>query len=232
MTTYLRSFASVLAAAALLFISALPVAAHTSVPDGSEVPANGSSVIHVRIPHGCGDAAITAVSVSLPDGVVGAKPAWIAGWTATTEKETASYTLYGREYTERVSTITWTGGPLPDGQFIDFGISATFQMEPGSYTLPVIQYCGSDSIAWIEVPAAGQDAHELEHPAPSFTIVAAETGGHDGGGEKPDASVAPDDETQAEQKAATSDPLALLALFAAVAALIVSLSARRAKTQR
>jgi uncharacterized protein YcnI len=170
----------------------------------------------VRLPHGCGDAAITAVEVQLPDGVVGAKPALIAGWTATTEMVPATYTLYGTKYTERVGTITWTGGPLPDGQFLDFGINATFQLEPGEYTLPVIQYCGDESVAWVEVPAAGQPHDDLERPAPEFVVVAAAAGdGHSDG--------------HTDTPAATAtDPLVYAALFAAVAALAVSVYGLRA----
>jgi uncharacterized protein YcnI len=211
MKKHIRSFASITAAVALLLVSVLPVAAHASVPDGSKVPSNSGAVIHVRIPHGCGDTAITAVEVQLPDGVVGAKPALIAGWTATTEMVPATYTLYGTEYTERVGTITWTGGPLPDGQFLDFGINATFQLEPGTYTLPVIQYCGDASVAWVQVPAAGQSHDDLERPAPEFVVVAAATG--DGHG---------DGHTDTPAATAT-DPLVYAALFAAVAALAVSL---------
>jgi uncharacterized protein YcnI len=216
MKKHIRSFASITAAVALLLVSALPVAAHASVPDGSKVPSNSGAVIHVRIPHGCGDAAITAVEVQLPDGVVGAKPALIAGWTATTEMVPATYTLYGTEYTERVGTITWTGGPLPDGQFLDFGINATFQLEPGEYTLPVIQYCGDESVAWVEVPAAGQPHDDLERPAPEFVVVAAAAGdGHSDG--------------HTDTPAATAtDPLVYAALFAAVAALAVSVYGLRA----
>ena len=212
MKKYIRSFASIAAAIALLLVSVLPAAAHASVPDGSEVPSNGGAVIHVRIPHGCEGAAITSVEVQLPDGVVGAKPALIAGWTATTEMVPATYTLWGTEYTERVGTITWAGGPLPDGQFLDFGISATFQLEPGTYTLPVIQYCGDASVAWVEVPADGQTHDDLEHPAPEFVVVdAAATDGH----------------THAPATTAT-DPLVYAALFAAVAALGVSAYGLRA----
>jgi uncharacterized protein YcnI len=218
MKKHIRSFASITAAIALLLVSVLPVAAHASVPDGSEVPSNSGAVIHVRLPHGCSGAAITAVEVQLPDGVVGAKPALIAGWTATTEMVPATYTLYGTEYTERVGTITWTGGPLPDGQFLDFGINATFQLEPGEYTLPVIQYCGDESVAWVEVPAAGQTHDDLEHPAPEFVVVdAAATDGHT--------------DTPA---ATTTDPLVYAALLAAVAALAVSVYGLRggAKSKR
>lgn len=222
MKRHIRSFAGITAAIALLLVSVLPVAAHASVPDGSEVPSNSGSVIHVRLPHGCGDAAITAVEVQLPNGVVGAKPELIAGWTATTEMVPATYTLWGTEYTERVGTITWTGGPLPDGQFLDFGISATFQLEPGEYTLPVIQYCGSDSVAWIEVPAEGESHDDLEHPAPGFVVVeAAATDGHtDGHTETPAASA--------------TDPLVYVALLASVVALGVSVVGLRggAKAKR
>ncbi|NBP83217.1 DUF1775 domain-containing protein [bacterium] len=116
----------------------------------------------------------------------------------------ATYTLYGTEYTERVGTITWTGGPLPDGQLLDFGINATFQLEPGEYTLPVIQYCGDESVAWVEVPAAGQTHDDLEHPAPEFVVVdAAATDGH----------------TDAPAATATDPLLYIATLFAVVAAL-------------
>lgn len=222
MKKHIRSFASITAAIALLLVSVLPVAAHASVPDGSKVPSNSGAVMHVRVPHGCSGAAITAVEVQLPDGVVGAKPALIAGWTATTEMVPATYTLWGTEYTERVGTITWTGGPLPDGQFLDFGINATFQLEPGTYTLPVIQYCGDESVAWVEVPAAGQSHDDLERPAPEFVVVDAAAGdGHTDG------------HTDAPAATAT-DPLVYAALFAAVAALAVSVYGLRvgAKSKR
>jgi hypothetical protein len=94
---------------------------------------------------------------------------------------------------------------------LDFGINATFQLEPGTYTLPVIQYCGDASVAWVQVPAAGQSHDDLERPAPEFVVVAAATG--DGHG---------DGHTDTPAATAT-DPLVYAALFAAVAALAVSL---------
>ena len=226
MKKHIRSFASITAAVALLLVSVLPVAAHASVPDGSKVPSNSGAVIHVRLPHGCGDAAITAVEVQLPEGVVGAKPELIAGWTSTTEMVPATYTLYGTEYTERVGTITWTGGPLPDGQFLDFGINATFQLEPGTYTLPVIQYCGDASVAWVQVPAAGQSHDDLERPAPEFVVVDVASGDGHGDGHS--------DEHTDSPAATTTDPLVYVALIAAVAALAVSVVGLRggAKSKR
>lgn len=217
-----RLLASAAAALALLLVSALPVAAHASVPDGSEVPSNGGAVVHVRIPHGCGDSAVTAVEVKLPDGVVSAKPELIAGWESSVTMVAANYTLWGTEYTERVGTITWTGGPLPDGQYLDFGINATFQLEPGEYALPVVQYCGSDSVTWIEVPAEGQTHDDLEYPAPMFTVVDAVADGH---GSTDDHTASTDDgmDGSVAESTATTDPMAYVALLLGASALAVSL---------
>jgi hypothetical protein len=105
---------------------------------------------------------------------------------------------------------------------LDFGINATFQLEPGTYALPVIQYCGDESVAWVEVPAAGQSHDDLERPAPEFVVVAAAAG--DGHG---------DGHTDTPAATAT-DPLVYAALFAAVAALAVSVYGLRtsAKSKR
>ncbi len=150
--TRARLAAGMLAALSLLIATALPVAAHVSIVDGSSVPAGGSAVIYFRLPHGCDGQPVNALSVQLPDGIVGAKPESIAGWTVTTEMVPANYELFGTTYTERVGTIRWEGGPLADSEFLDFGVRATFQLEPGEYPIPVVQECGADSVAWIEDP--------------------------------------------------------------------------------
>jgi hypothetical protein len=86
----------------------------------------------------------------------------------------------------------------------------------------VIQYCGDESVAWVEVPAAGQSHDDLERPAPEFVVVdAAATDGHTDG--------------HTDTPAATAtDPLVYAALFAAVAALAVSVYGLRvgAKSKR
>jgi uncharacterized protein YcnI len=164
-----------------------------TIVDGSAIPSGGSAVIYFRLPHGCDGAPVDALEVQLPDGVVGAKPQAIAGWTITTEMVPADYELYGTTYTERVGTIRWEGGPLADSEYLDFGVSATFQLEPGEYAIPAVQYCGDESVAWIEIPAEGQDHDELEAPAPTITVVEADAeGGHghgDPGAEEPSAEV-------------------------------------------
>ncbi len=66
-----------------------------------------------------------------------------------------------------VSSITWSGGSLPDDEYADFPISAIFPETPGTISFPAVQYCGDTQVAWIEIPAAGQDPESLEHPAPT-----------------------------------------------------------------
>jgi uncharacterized protein YcnI len=173
----LRLAGGIVSASLLILAAALPAAAHITIPDGSSVAAGRSAVIHFRVPHGCDGAATTAVALQLPDGVVGAKPQQMAGWTATTTMVPANYTLFGTQYTERVGTIRWEGGPLADTEFLDFGVSANFQLEPGEYPMSVVQECGTASQAWIEVAAPGQSEDDLEHPAPIITVVAAGEGG-------------------------------------------------------
>jgi uncharacterized protein YcnI len=151
--------------------------------------------------------------VQLPDGVINAKPEALAGWKVSTDRvASAPYTLWGTEYTDRVGVITWSGGSLPATEFLDFGISAIFTMEPGEYTVPVTQQCGSESVAWIEIPAAGQTEDDLEHPAPTITVVTAADGGMGMGGNS------------------ATDPLVYVALIASIAALGVSLVSRRGHT--
>ena len=77
--------------------------------------------------------------------------------------------------TERTSSITYTSNdPLPDGQRDTFELS--FQVpdaEGETVSFPTIQTCQKGETRWVEVPAEGQDADELESPAPSFVILPA-----------------------------------------------------------
>ena len=52
------------------------------------------------------------------------------------------------------------------------------ESEGTTLVFPTIQTCEQGESAWIEVPEDGQDAEELELPAPSVTITAAEGDAH------------------------------------------------------
>lgn len=158
--------------------SALPVLGHVSIPEG-EVASGSSSVIHLRIPHGCDGASTDTVEVQLPDGVVSAQPEYVPGWTIETEMvESEPYERFGETLTERVGVIRWSGGELPDSAYYDFGIRATFLSEPGTIlAIPVVQHCGDAQEAWIEPIVEGEP--EPEHPSPTLAIGAVvEDSGH------------------------------------------------------
>lgn len=169
--------ATTLAASAL----ALPAAAHVSVSP-SEAPADGYARFAFRTPHGCDGAATNVVSVQIPTGVISVKPEMVVGWDVTTETVTydESVELHGTELTEGVGVVTWTaqaGYELPDDLFREFGITAKMPVDAGTLYFPTVQECvDGNEIAWIEIPAEGEDGHALESPAPAVTLVAADAG--------------------------------------------------------
>ncbi len=105
------------AATGLLLTGAIAVAgapsasAHMGIDLHGATPTAGSgSTIFLRPGHGCDGDATNAMTVTIPDGVTGAKAQQKPGWTVTSDGK----------------TITWSGGALPDDQFDDFGIKLTW----------------------------------------------------------------------------------------------------------
>ena len=105
-----------------------------------------------------------------------------AGWeleTVTGPYEN-SYELYGRTLTEGVREIIWSG-ELPDAFYDEFVFRArvTDRLPAGEMVyIPAIQECANGAERWIEIPAAGQDSHDLEDPAPGVMVVPASADGH------------------------------------------------------
>lgn len=166
-----------LCAAALLLASTPSVFAHATLAVGEARP-NASYRGVVQITHGCGGQPTRRVSVTIPEGVVGAKPMAKPGWQIATETGpyARAYPYYHGDIREGVKTITWTGGSLPDDQVDEFVFLArvTDAFAPGSTVyFPIEQDCASGQYRWSEIPAAGQDAHALKSPAPGVRIVQA-----------------------------------------------------------
>ncbi len=172
--------------------TALPVAALLLVPllasaasahallERKEAAPNAAYRGVVQIMHGCDGQPTTRVSVSIPEGVTGAKPMPKPGWTiATTRSAYAKpYPSFHGTVTEGVTTITWSGGSLPDDQVDEFTFFARVSdaFEPGATIyFPVEQDCPGGGTRWSEIPAQGQDARALKNPAPAVRIVAAKS---------------------------------------------------------
>lgn len=165
-----KAILGTIAASAAIMSTVTPVNAHASVQlYGSTPKAGGYGHAFIRIPHGCDGAPTDTIKVQIPAGFASVKPQAKAGWAVNTVKADG----------KNVSEVIWSGGSLADSQFDDFGLSLKYPSTPGTYYVPVVQLCGAASVAWTQIPAAGQDSHSLESPAPSVTV--AEAAGSHGG---------------------------------------------------
>ena len=165
-----------------LAVLALGLVAHTGTasahvtPVESSAPAGGYTTVELQIPHGCEGAATEKVEVQLNDEISSVKAQAVPGWNVTYEREALEdpIELHGKEVLDYVSVVTWTAvdAPLPDDQYLRFGISMKMPDAAGTTQLfPVVQHCvGGAASSWIDADP------EAEHPAPSVELVAAESG--------------------------------------------------------
>ncbi|MFV0429464.1 MAG: YcnI family protein [Arachnia sp.] len=170
------------AALALPLITGSQALAHATFAEGEMVQGQ-TTRLTLRVPHGCSGEATLRVRISIPDGLAGVQPMVHPGWDleTVTGPLAAPYTSHGNTVTEGVREIIWSG-ELP-AQFYDefvFRAVATDQIPAGeTLYIPVVQECANGAERWIEIPAEGQDSHDLEGPAPGIMVVPAGHDGHD-----------------------------------------------------
>lgn len=169
---------------ALSLATAMSAHAHVSF-EKDEVASESSFKAILQVPHGCDGKATTEVQVKLPEGFVFAKPQPKAGWDLEIIKGDyqKSYDNHGKTVTSGPLEIRWKNGNLSDDYFDTFVISGRISGfdKQTEIAFPVTQLCGaSDKAVWDEIAKDGQNAHSLEHPAPTVTVLPAEPGGHHG----------------------------------------------------
>jgi len=174
-TKFLRSAGIALAIAAGL---CQPASAH-AVFQNPEAKQNASYRAVVMITHGCDGSATKEVSVTIPEGAIGARPLVKPGWTIVTKRGAYArgYPFIHGDIKEGVQQITWSGASVADDEFDEFTflvrLSDAFQ--PGTKVFfPVEQICETGAHHWTQIPAQGQDAHSLKEPAPAVLVLAAE----------------------------------------------------------
>ena len=169
------------AVAALTLSMANQALAHITLAQ-TEAAAGSTYKGVLQVGHGCEGAPTTSVRIQIPDGVIAVKPMPKQGWELETKIEPYDNPVehFDQTLTEGVREIAWTGGSLPDDRYDEFVFRATLpDAEPGAVIrFPVVQGCGDEVIRWIEVPAEGQDAHDLPEPAPAVTITPAAANHH------------------------------------------------------
>ncbi|ACS39128.1 MULTISPECIES: DUF1775 domain-containing protein [Methylorubrum] len=154
-----------------------PASAH-AVLERKEAAPNAAYRGVVQIMHGCDGRPTTRISVTIPEGVTGAKPMPKPGWTIETVKSAyaRSYPSFHGQVSEGVTKITWSGGSLPDEQIDEFTFFARISdaFAPGATIyFPVEQDCTEGSYRWSDVPAENGNAQALKAPAPAVRIMAA-----------------------------------------------------------
>jgi len=164
------------AVAAVLLISASPALAHVT-PVQRTAPADGYATIEFQVPHGCDGAATEVVSVQLRDDITAVKAQAIPGWEVSYDRQPLDepIEIHGREVDDYIAVVTWTaeGDPLPDDQFMRFGISMKMpDLEGEQLLFPAVQDCvdGSEA-AWVDADP------DSDYPAPVVELLAS-TGGH------------------------------------------------------
>lgn len=208
-------------AAALLAPSA---AAHVTLnPDA--VPADSFSRFAVRVPTERGDPTVK-VTLRIPEGLTFVSFQPKPGWTRTVQmvKLAKPITMEGETVTERVGTVTWSGGSIGPGEFDEFGLSAHVPNSPGrKLVFPAVQtYSNGEVVRWIGAPDA-------DEPAPRVTLEAAEGEDHGAAATATTASneSGESEEDDGEDRANLALGFGIAGLVAGLAALGVSLYRRR-----
>ena len=144
-------------------------------------------MLTVALSHGCDGSATTSLDVQIPEEILSVSAARSPFWEAEPQIEQLDEPVtdaHGNEVTERVASVRFTATePLEDG--VSDSVELSFQVpdvEGETLAFPTIQTCEKGETAWTQVPEEGQDAEELETPAPSFVVEAAAEGGHGSSG--------------------------------------------------
>jgi uncharacterized protein YcnI len=147
--------------AVMLMVLAAP-AQGVRIPEGGVVQPDSTFVIHFRVIEGCDGSPTDMLEVTIPESVGNPIPEAVPGWVVETE----TVPTEGQDAEPRTSLVRWTGGPLEDGQLLEFGLRLRFPDEPGAVLeFPAVQRCGPD----IEQAWTGADE---AFPVP--TVVLAE----------------------------------------------------------
>ena len=219
------------AVAGVLALAVAPASAHVTItPDTTA--AGAFAVLTVSVPHGCDGSATTRIAISMPEEVPQVTATRNPFWDLDVRTEALREPIEdadGNEITERESVVVYTAKEsLPDAERDTFELSIQLPDDVGeTLAFPIVQTCEKGEIAWTEVPEEGQDAEELEHPAPLVTVTEAEEGDHHGGGasdEEPEATTDATDADSADGVDDTDDDgngLALAGLGTGIAGIVV-----------
>ncbi|MEO3474677.1 YcnI family protein [Roseomonas sp. CAU 1739] len=160
------------AAALCAALSATPAFAHVTLD-----PAQAAPLAYVRatlrVPHGCGDAATTRITVTLPEGVTATHPMPKPGWTLVLTPRPGAAAPAGHGAVPDLATVTWEGGRLPNEHYDEFVLRIRMPDSAGeTIWFPVRQDCEGGRVTdWSQVPAAGTRLSDYPTPAAAIRLA-------------------------------------------------------------
>jgi uncharacterized protein YcnI len=128
--------------------------AHVDLEPG-EAAAGSTAVLTFSFRHGKDGSATVGLEVLLPDGASVVDVPAVEGWTSAVD--------------EASGTITWSGGPVPDGTEARLPLEVRLPDAAGVVLFKTIQITDAGELAWIE-----EEESEAEgaYPAPRLTLIA------------------------------------------------------------
>jgi periplasmic copper chaperone A len=214
-----------LACTAIASIAAPAAAAHVTV-DPQEAAAGSFARFDIRVPTER-DVATTKVTVQLPDGLFFVSFQPKPGWKRSVKIEQLAQPVevLGDEVTERVASVTWSGGSIAPGEFDEFGMSARIPETAGTeLVFPALQtYAGGELVRWIGPPDTDEPAPRVEVTPAEGEEAAATTGSTGGEAAETEANeaAAPAEDGEGRANLALGFGLAGLALGAAALGLVL-----------
>lgn len=204
--TVLARLGALPAAAGMLVLSASPAIGHATISP-SEAAAGSFTVLTVSVGHGCEGSPTTKLAIQMPEQILSVTPTRNALWEVDKVMQQLDEPVtdaHGNEVTERVGQVVYTARtPLPEGYRDAFELSLQMPDAEGeTLVFPVIQTCKKGETAWVETAPEGS-TDELEAPAPTVTVLAAEGGGH--GASQTSDETADGDTTATQNVSATTD---------------------------
>ena len=214
--------APIATALAALLVGAPVAAAHVTL-NPPEWEAGGFAKFDMRVPNENEAGDTTRVVMKFPEEVISASFQPVEGWQRTVKMAQLDEPIddEGEQITERIDTVTWTGGRIRPGEFQEFGVS--FQVpedaEPGTaLAFPAVQtYSNPDEVRrWI-------GPEDADSPAPTVTVL--EAAPEEGAEAEAPPEPAPAQTSGGGEQDDESDTLSIIALVVGIAALVAGLAA-------
>lgn len=207
-------------AGAVIVVFALPAYAHVTVQPNEAVTGSFSRFV-VRVPNERPDAETTKVVLRMPP-LTFVSFEDKEGWKRKVKMVELDEPIdaFGQEITEAVGKVTWKGGSVGAGEFVEFGFSARMPDGEETLTFEALQtYTGGEVVEWTgapdsETPAATLTTYDLgleEGQGQLGALAELRSGGTDTGDDAEDEGVD------------TATILSGLALVLALIALVLAL---------